>query len=356
MMFTSMIHTWVQLPVMSLLSVSSSPLPLWKVLSFWRFPICGNFPLKRFPICVNFPLWKCGNASTWSQWCWCLRFPFCALFSSAEPDRKIWLEKGKPKLKTSKLKPARLLRLAHQQFVEVLPPHSLRLARPCQLLLQCPPSHSLSTRRSILNWNTPCCLFGRLDHQVFHRLGTTRVSWKAISFVKICFMCFSCGDDDGQCPPKMCNNPALGLNETKGISGICSQVWIDNSFLSAHANTCFLKTILTHTISHTFLSAMQIHPQYDTCIQITWRYAAVGSPPSLQLTSLPQLQGQADPAASSVGIWPGSGVVSKSWDFFGSWYNDLCIWFCNRSADPTVWMLSGWGNVLLFFSQLLVAH
>ena len=259
MMFTSMIHTWVQLPVMSLLSVSSSPLPLWKVLSFWRFPICGNFPLKRFPICVNFPLWKCGNASTWSQWCWCLRFPFCALFSSAEPDRKIWLEKGKPKLKTSKLKPARLLRLAHQQFVEVLPPHSLRLARPCQLLLQCPPSHSLSTRRSILNWNSPCCLFGRLDHQLFHRLGTTRVSWKAISFVKICFMCFSCGDDDGQCPPKMCNNPALGLNETKGISGICSQVWIDNSFLSAHANTCFLKTILTHTISHIFTHILVCH-------------------------------------------------------------------------------------------------
>ena len=81
-----------------------------------------------------------------------------------------------------------------------------------------------------------------------------------------------------------------------------------------HVNTCFLKTILTHTISHTFLSAMQIHPQYDTCIQITWRYAEVGSPPSQQLTSLPQLQGQADPAASSVGIWPGSGVVSKSWD------------------------------------------
>ena len=62
-----------------------------------------------------------------------------------------------------------------------------------------------------------------------------------------------------------------------------------------------------HTYSHIFLSAMQIH----TCIQITWRYAAVGSPPSLQLTSLPQLQGQADPAASSVGIWPGSGGVVK---------------------------------------------
>ena len=107
-----------------------------------------------------------------------------------------------------------------------------------------------------------------------------------------------------------------------------------------------------HTYSHIFLSATQIH----TCMRITWRYAEVGSPPSQQLTSLPQLQGQADPAASSVGIWPGSGVVSKSWDFFGSWFNDLCIWFCNRSADPTVWMLSGCGNVLLFFCQLLVAN
>ena len=154
----------------------------------------------------------------------------------------------------------------------------------------------------------------------------------------------------------MCNNPALGLNETKGISGICSQVWIDNSFLSAHANTCFLKTILTHTISHIFTHILVCHANshmYPNHLKV--RCSWFSSIPAANLSPSAARSGRSSCFERGDLTWFGRGCQNLG-TFFGSWFNDLCIWFCNRSADPTVWMLSGWGNVLLFFSQLLVAH
>ena len=74
--------TWVQLPVMSLLSVSSSPLPLK------HFQWVGKERMLQL---------------TWSQWCWCLRPLSCDLFLVAflvAPKIRISLRRRHKKLFT----------------------------------------------------------------------------------------------------------------------------------------------------------------------------------------------------------------------------------------------------------------